>query len=138
MGHTRNDSGSLRGQGCRCGAGLRTGGVERGARLVNATTLLKLIPGQPPWWLGGPGMGLCVLALYGLANCRLGVFGAWLAGVVAPIEGWRGEHWRVEFLIALIAGALTAGVLGSATRLTERGTTLRRLAQEEASHATAG
>jgi hypothetical protein len=36
---------------------------------------------------------------------------------VAPIEGWRGEHWRVEFLIALISGALTAGVPGSATRL---------------------
>jgi uncharacterized protein len=101
------------------------------------------------------------------------VSGAWLAAVVAPIEGWRGEHWRVEFLIALTTGALTVGVLGSATwltsypvlshtlpavvllplvtvaglalgygarwaGLTERGTTLRQLAQEEASHATAG
>jgi uncharacterized membrane protein YedE/YeeE len=38
--------------------------------------------------------------------------------VVAPIESGRGEHWRVEFLIALITGALIAGLLGSATRLT--------------------
>jgi hypothetical protein len=96
-------------------------------RAGGEATLLKLIPAQLPWWLGGPGLGLCVLALYGLANRRLGVSGAWLAAVVAPIEGWRGEHWRVEFLIALTTGALT-----------ERGTTLRQLAQEEASHATAG
>jgi uncharacterized membrane protein YedE/YeeE len=81
-------------------------------------TVLKLLPAQLPWWLAGPGMGLCVLALYGLANRRLGVSGAWLATVVAPIERWRGEHWRIDFLIALIAGALTAGLLGSATRLT--------------------
>ena len=80
--------------------------------------MLTLIPAQLPWWLGGPGLGLCVLALYWLANRRLVVSGAWLAAVVAPIEGWRGEHWRVEFLIALITGALTAGLLGSATQLT--------------------
>ena len=80
--------------------------------------MLKLLPAQLPWWLAGPGMGLCVVALYGLANRRLGVSGAWLAAVVAPIERWRGERWRVEFLAALIGGALAAGVLGSATRLT--------------------
>lgn len=80
--------------------------------------MLKLLPAQLPWWLAGPGMGLCVVALYGLANRRLGVSGAWLAAVVAPVERWRGEGWRVEFLAALIAGAATAGVLGSATRLT--------------------
>ena len=80
--------------------------------------MLKLLPAQLPWWLAGPGMGLCVLALYGLANRQLGVSGAWLAAIVAPIERWRGDRWRVEFLIALIAGALAAGLLGSATRLT--------------------
>jgi hypothetical protein len=70
------------------------------------------------------------------------VSGAWLAAVVAPIEGWRGEHWRVEFLIALITGALTAGGLWLRGR-TERGATMRRLgapitAAQEANHATAG
>jgi hypothetical protein len=77
--------------------------------------VLKLLPAQLPWWLGGPGMGLCVVALYGLANRRLVVSGAWLAAVLAPIEGWRGEHWRVEFLIALITGALTAQEANHAT-----------------------
>jgi uncharacterized protein len=81
-------------------------------------TVLKLLPTLLPWWAAGPGLGLCVAALYGLANFRLGVSGAWLAAVVAPIEGWRGDRWRVEFLAAMIGGALTAGVLGSATRLT--------------------
>ncbi len=100
--------------------------------------MLKLLPAQLPWWLGGPGMGLCVVALYGLANRRLAVSGAWLAAVVAPIERWHGEHrhgeyrhagyrpgerqtgerWQAEFLVALLAGALAAGLLGSATRLT--------------------
>jgi hypothetical protein len=81
-------------------------------------TVLKLLPALLPWWLAGPGLGLCVAALYGLANRRVGVSGAWLAAVVAPIEGWRGERWRAEFLAAMTGGALAAGVLGSATRLT--------------------
>jgi uncharacterized membrane protein YedE/YeeE len=76
-------------------------------------TVLKLLPALLPWWLAGPGLGLCVAALYALANRRLGVSGAWLAAVVAPIE-----RWRAEFLAAMTGGALAAGVLGSATRLT--------------------
>jgi uncharacterized protein len=80
--------------------------------------VLSLLPAQLPWWLAGPGLGLCVAGLYGLANRRLGVSGALLAAVVAPVEGWRGERWRVEFLAALIAGALVAGLLGRAERLT--------------------
>ena len=80
--------------------------------------MLKLLPAQLPWWLGGPGMGLCVVALYGLANRRLTVSGAWLAAVVAPIERRPGERWQAEFLVALLGGALAAGLLGSATRLT--------------------
>lgn len=80
--------------------------------------MLKLLPALLPWWLAGPGLGLCVAALYGLANRRLGVSGAWLAAVVAPIEGWSGERWRAEFLAAMTGGALAAGVLCSDTRLT--------------------
>ena len=80
--------------------------------------MLRLLPALLPWWLAGPGLGLCVAALYGLANRRLGVSGAWLAAVVAPIEGWRAERWRMEFLAAMTGGALTASMLGSATRLT--------------------
>ncbi|HEY6315865.1 MAG TPA: YeeE/YedE thiosulfate transporter family protein [Streptosporangiaceae bacterium] len=80
--------------------------------------VLDLLPAQLPWWLAGPGLGLCVAGLYGLANRRLGVSGALLAALVAPVEGWRAARWRVEFLAAVIVGALVAGLLGSATRLT--------------------
>ena len=74
--------------------------------------MLGALPAQLPWWVTGPGVGLCVLALYGLANLRLGVSGAWLAATVAPVERWQGERWRVVFLVGLIAGALLAALLG--------------------------
>jgi hypothetical protein len=64
-----------------------------------------------PWWVTGPGLGLCVVALYGLVNARLGVSGAWLA-VLAWYEGWHPERWRFWFLGALVAGSATASVLG--------------------------
>jgi uncharacterized membrane protein YedE/YeeE len=82
------------------------------------STVLKLLPAQLPWWLAGPGMGLCVIGLYALANRRLGVSGAWLATVVAPAERRRPDRWRAELLAALIAGAAAESLLGSATRLT--------------------
>jgi uncharacterized protein len=94
----------------------RRGGGD--ANRQEVVTVLKLLPAQLSWWLAGPGMGLCVVALYGLANRRLGVSGALLAAVVAPAERWRGERWRVEFLVALVIGALAYGLVGSATRLT--------------------
>lgn len=79
--------------------------------------MFDVMPMPLPWWISGPGIGLCVVALYGLANVRLGVSGSWLAAAVAPIEGWRGERWRVEFLGAMVAGAVLAVVFGSGFRL---------------------
>jgi hypothetical protein len=79
--------------------------------------MLGVLPAQLPWWVTGPGVGLCVIALYGLSNARLGVSGSWLAATVAPIEGWRGERWRVVFLGGMIAGALLAALLGTGVTL---------------------
>jgi len=73
--------------------------------------VLGLIDAQLPWWVTGPGVGLCVVALYATINARLGVSGAWLA-TIAPIEGWRPEPWRRGFLLAMVAGSLVAVVLG--------------------------
>jgi uncharacterized protein len=73
--------------------------------------VLALLDGQLPWWVAGPGVGACVVALYGLVNSRLGVSGAWLA-TLAPVEGWRPEPWRVRFLLAMVGGAFLAAVLG--------------------------
>lgn len=73
--------------------------------------MFGLISAQLPWWVTGPGVGLCVVALYALINARLGVSGAWLA-TLAPVEGWRPEPWRRVFLLALAAGALLGALLG--------------------------
>ena len=74
-------------------------------------TVLGLISAQLPWWVTGPGVGLCVVALYGLINARLGVSGAWLA-TLAPAEGWHPEPWRRLFLAALVGGSLVGALLG--------------------------
>ena len=73
--------------------------------------MLGLISAQLPWWVTGPAVGLCVVALYGLINARLGVSGAWLA-TLAPAEGWRPEPWRRLFLAALAGGSLVGAALG--------------------------
>lgn len=78
--------------------------------------MLGLISGQLPWWVTGPGVGLCVVALYGSINARLGVSGAWLA-TLAPVEGWHPEPWRRSFLSALVGGSLLAAVLGPSVHL---------------------
>src|ERR1700742_3888942 len=79
--------------------------VENDPRKCREVRMLGVLPAQLPWWVTGPGVGLCVVALYGVANLRLGVSGAWLAATVAPMERWRGERWRVVFLVGLVAGA---------------------------------
>src|SRR4051794_41888371 len=73
--------------------------------------MFDLIGAQLPWWVAGPGVGLCVVALYGLINARLGVSGAWLA-TIAPVEGWQPEPWRRTFLFALAGGCVIAALLG--------------------------
>ena len=78
--------------------------------------MLGVLSGQLPWEVAGPAVGLCVVALYGLINARLGVSGAWLA-TLAPVEGWRPEPWRRSFLLALVGGAVVAALLGPPVHL---------------------
>ena len=77
--------------------------------------MLHLLPHRLPWWLAGPGIGLCVVALYALGSMRLGVSGAWLQ-VMALARGRRpSEPWRLWFLGGLIGGVATAALLGTIT-----------------------
>lgn len=55
---------------------------------------------QLPWFIGGPALGLCVVAVRLLLNARLGVTG----GFSAVIE--RRWDWRAFFLFGLVAGAI--------------------------------
>jgi len=74
-----------------------------------------LIPDQLPWWIAGPGVGLCVVAMYGLVNARLGVSGGWLQVLRRATGEPMSEPWRVWFNGGLVAGALAAAALGTAS-----------------------
>lgn len=73
----------------------------------------QLIPDQLPWWLAGPGVGLCAVALYALANVKLGVSGGWLQLVLLLQRRGSTEPWRLWFTGGLIGGACLAGLLGA-------------------------
>jgi uncharacterized membrane protein YedE/YeeE len=60
---------------------------------------------QLPWFVGGPVLGLCVVAIRLLLNGRLGVTG----GFSAVVE--RKWDWRAFFLFGLIAGAIAFALI---------------------------
>jgi uncharacterized protein len=61
---------------------------------------------QLPWWIGGPVLGLCVVAIRLLLNARLGVTGAF--SEVIDRVGRRSLRfdWRGWFFVGLVAGGL--------------------------------
>ena len=60
---------------------------------------------QIAWYIGGPVMGLCVVAIRLLLNARLGVTG----GFSAIVE--RKWDWRAFFLVGLIAGGMAFALI---------------------------
>jgi hypothetical protein len=72
--------------------------------------VLKLLPAQLPWWLGGPGIGLSVVARYGLADRWLAVCGVRPAAVGAPIERRHGERCAAGSAGSLAAKGTFVGV----------------------------
>jgi uncharacterized protein len=61
---------------------------------------------QLPWWIGGPVLGLCVVAIRGLLNARLGVTGAF-SEVISRVEKRSlAFDWRGWFFVGLVAGGL--------------------------------
>src|SRR3954447_9118339 len=75
--------------------------------------MFHLLPHRLPWWVAGPGIGLCVVALYALGNMRLGVSGAWLQLIAVARRQRPSEPWRLWFLGGLVAGVLVAAILGT-------------------------
>ena len=76
--------------------------------------MLHVLPHQLPWWVAGPGIGLCVVAMYGLANVKLGVSGGWLQLLFAVQRRPVTEPWRIWFNGGLVLGAVAAAALGTA------------------------
>src|SRR5688500_11015427 len=68
---------------------------------------------QLAWYIGGPVLGLCVVAMRWLLNERLGATGAW-ADVVERVSA-RSVRFGVHgwLLIGLIAGGVVFGFVGS-------------------------
>ncbi len=64
-----------------------------------------MLHSQLPWWIGGPLLGLCVVAMRWLMNLRLGVMGGW-SDVVTTIGARRLSFGPFGWmLLGLIAGA---------------------------------
>ena len=61
---------------------------------------------QLAWWIGGPVLGLCVVAIRGLLNARLGVTGAFSEVIDRVNRGSLAIDWRGWFLIGLVLGGL--------------------------------
>lgn len=68
---------------------------------------------QLPWYVGGPVLGLCVVAIRLLLNERLGITGAYTEVVERVSRRSLSFGWRGSFLVGLVAGgaifALLAG-----------------------------
>ena len=60
---------------------------------------------QLAWYIGGPLLGLCVVAVRLLLNARLGVTGGFSAVVERKLD------WRAFFLFGLIAGAIAFALI---------------------------
>src|SRR3954453_5504342 len=60
---------------------------------------------QLPWFIGGPALGLCVVAVRLLLNARLGVTGGFSAVVERKLD------WRAFFLFGLVAGAIAFALI---------------------------
>jgi uncharacterized protein len=64
-----------------------------------------MLHSQLPWWIGGPLLGLCVVAMRWLMNERLGVMGGW-TDVVTTVSQKRLSFGPFGWmLIGLVAGA---------------------------------
>jgi hypothetical protein len=63
--------------------------------------------------VAGPGIGLCVVAMYAWSSAKLGVSGGWLQLLCVVQRRPVTEPWRLWFNGGLVLGALGAGLLGA-------------------------
>jgi hypothetical protein len=61
---------------------------------------------QIPWFIGGPAMGLCVVAIRLLLNARLGVTGGYTAVIDAVTRRADTVDWRAFFWVGIVVGGL--------------------------------
>jgi hypothetical protein len=66
---------------------------------------------QLPWYLAGPALGLCVVAVRALFNARLGVTGGFSELVGKLARGSARLDWRGWFALGVVAGGTLYAVL---------------------------
>jgi uncharacterized protein len=66
---------------------------------------------QLPWYVAGPVLGLCVVAIRALFNARLGVTGGFSEVVGRARQGAIGFDWRGWFLVGVILGGTAFALL---------------------------
>ncbi len=73
--------------------------------------MIELFQSRMPWFIAGPVIGLCVVALYALANQRMGVTGSYVQIARVATRGRVDEAWRLWFFVGLGGGALLLAAL---------------------------
>ncbi len=71
---------------------------------------MDLLPERLAWYIAGPLMGLCVVALYALANKPLGATTAY-SETISFIRRRPFDSWRVWLFAGFFGGAVLAAVL---------------------------
>jgi uncharacterized membrane protein YedE/YeeE len=74
---------------------------------------VRAVHQQLAWYIGGPVLGLCVIALRWLLNEPLGAVGAWSEVVERASERSFALGTRGWLLVGLIAGGLVFGIFGA-------------------------
>lgn len=72
---------------------------------------VDILPDRLAWYIAGPAIGLCVVALYALINQRMGVTTSYQMIVQMATRYPVREMWRVWFFFGLVGGSLVAVVL---------------------------
>src|SRR3712207_322514 len=77
--------------------------------------MFDVLPYQLPWYVVGPLIGLCVVALYAIANKPLGSTSIYTQ-TIALVRGFPTvEHWRVWFGAGILVGGTVVGLLRAGT-----------------------
>jgi len=70
-----------------------------------------MLPERLPWFIAGPAIGLLVVALYALANRRLGVTQSYVQMSKVVLGRAVTERWRLWLFGGMAAGAVVATLL---------------------------
>jgi uncharacterized protein len=72
---------------------------------------------QAPWYVAGPLLGLCVVALYATINQRLGVLGGFSEVVERLSARSLRLGWKASFLLGIVGGGLVFSLVSGGGRV---------------------